>query len=49
MWIYAKQADGTFGIGYYSPGGTAIRVVTTRTTEAEAQALVSYLNGGLSP
>jgi hypothetical protein len=44
MWIYQKRSDGSFMVGYYSPGGQ-FNAISDQATEAAAQALVSYLNG----
>lgn len=42
-WVYRPVNDG-FQVGYYSPSGQ-FAVISTQATEADAQALVSYLNG----
>jgi hypothetical protein len=47
MWIYSPGSGGTFNIGFYV--GSKFVNVTSETTEAAAQALVSYLNGGTAP
>jgi hypothetical protein len=48
VWVYRKQSDTSYLIGFY-PSSGGFQSVGTKTTEADAQALVSYLNGGSAP
>ncbi|HEX4050493.1 MAG TPA: hypothetical protein VHY19_06425 [Steroidobacteraceae bacterium] len=49
-WIYLPaNSAGVFAVGYYINGGWTFIQITTRSNEADAQALVCQLNGGSAP
>jgi hypothetical protein len=49
MFLYIVQSPSVYLVGHYVPARWQIVTVSTQSTEAAAQALVSYLNGGSAP
>lgn len=45
MWVYRKEADGTYQVGYFTPDGKWF-AESTHEHSYQASARVNYLNGG---